>query len=149
MQTTTAGDCIQLNAEVFLEVDNVDFGFCAGSHMRALATGSRVHARSNYAISGGAQCHMHSANGGYIQTSTRTVTISGTPAFTGGSAPFPAFAIAQLGGKIAARGNTFSGSATGVRYNALGIGAVDVNGASITYLPGDTAGSTSAGGQYY
>jgi hypothetical protein len=43
---------------------------------------------------------------------------------------------------------TFTGSATGPRYRADSLGLIQTNGAGATYLPGNSAGSTSAGGQY-
>jgi hypothetical protein len=73
---------------------------------------------------------------------SKTITITGTPAFTG------EFALARRVAAIQCNGNTFSGSATGVRYLADNNGVIFTNGGGATYLPGDSAGSTASGGQY-
>lgn len=85
---------------------------------------------------------MEAVYGGLILVNGQTVTISGTPAF--GSA----FAFAWRTGTVDAYNNTYSGAATGVRYNANMNGVIVVGGAGATYLPGNSAGSTATGGQY-
>jgi hypothetical protein len=43
---------------------------------------------------------------------------------------------------------TYSGAATGSRYGAALNGVIQTNGGGATYFPGNSAGSTSVGGQY-
>ena len=44
--------------------------------------------------------------------------------------------------------NTFSGSATGKRFEATVNGVIYSSGAGASYLPGNAAGTTATGGQY-
>ena len=71
------------------------------------------------------------------------MTLTGTPNFTS------AYARADHGGVIMhAGGPAFSGAATGKRYQAGGNGVI-VTSQPTTYFPGDVAGTTATGGQYY
>jgi hypothetical protein len=70
---------------------------------------------------------------------SHTITISGTPAF---SSAF--FFVVQ--GTVDLYGITWSGSATGVRWNVSNNGVLASYGTSTT-TPGNSAGSTSSGGQ--
>lgn len=123
---------------------NIDFGACSLAHVYATYKG---HAQSegNTSISGGAVCHWLAQFGGTIADKGRTITLSGTPAFSS------AFAQANVVSAIDASGNTFSGSATGTRY-AVSDGAVIFTFfGGATYLPGNatgTGGTTSGGGFY-
>ena len=45
-------------------------------------------------------------------------------------------------------GNTYSGTATGVRYTAEYLSLIQTNGAGASGLPGSSAGSTASGGVY-
>lgn len=129
---------------------DINFGSNAsGAHMWAY-DGGRIGAVSqgsgagrNYTISGGGSIHYRASVGGSILLPDSTVTIIGTPNFTG------AFAVVDVGGLVSVYNNTYSGSATGGRYSAVGNGVIQTNGGGATYLPGNSAGSTSAGGQYY
>ena len=71
-----------------------------------------------------------------------TVTITGTPGFSG------AFAEADDLGFVNYNGPIFSGAATGKRYGATLNGVIDTNGAGATYFPGNVGGTTATGGQY-
>jgi hypothetical protein len=119
---------------------SVVFGACGNGHMTC--TGQAVIAAvNNYTISGGAPTHASSGACSLILIGTVTVTLTGTPAFS------TCFAIATTVSTVEVLA-TFSGSATGVRYIASFNGVVYVNGAGATYLPGNSGGSTSNGGQY-
>ena len=96
--------------------------------------------KGNYA--GGAAFHWFASFGGRILViSGPTVTLSGAPAFT------IAFSYAEGLGAIRATGMTFSGSATGKRYELSGGSLVQTFGGA-SYLPGDVAGTTATGGQF-
>jgi len=122
----------------------INFGSCYGSHV--IANGGTINLNNAYTISGGAQSHWAIIlNGGYVATNIltpQTITITGTPNFAA------AFAYTSTPGQIAGPGLTFSGSATGPRYFATNNGTISTNGAGANYLPGNSAGSVSAGGQY-
>lgn len=70
------------------------------------------------------------------------ITITGTPAWG------TAFVDAEMGSVIEAGGMTFTGSATGVRYKIVGNSVINTNGGGANFFPGNSAGSTSSGGQY-
>lgn len=118
----------------------IEFGTCTGAQCYALADGY-IQFNNSYAISGGGTYHLR-ADGGAIFAEGITVTLTGTPTFSG------AFAIAQNTGQLYVGGNTYSGSATGIRYNVSAVSVIRTYGAGASYLPGDTAGVTSTGGQY-
>lgn len=71
-----------------------------------------------------------------------TVTLTGTPAFSGG------FANCDRLSALLAYGVTFSGSATGPRYQVVHNSLIFTNGGGASYLPGNSAGSAATGGQY-
>ena len=120
---------------------NVNFGAGWGFHLRA-GTFGKIEATGNYAISGGAVAHWR-AQTGQIQVQGRTITITGTPAFT-------RFANCNNLGMMLVNSNTFSGAATGRRFFVGLNGVIQTSGAGLTYLPGDAAGveETSTGGKY-
>jgi hypothetical protein len=120
----------------------VIFGTCTGVHIVTNTSGA-VWVNSGYSIVGGAAHHWLSENYGLVSVNVPVnVTLTGNPAF---SSSFARSWIAS----IYAPGITFSGSATGARYLADGNGVIYVNGAGANYFPGNSAGSTLAGGQYY
>lgn len=123
-----------------LEYEAIDFGACS---IHVLASGGQITATGNYTISGGASRHwIASGPGARIVCSGKTITITGTPNFT------TAFAMAEELGQVRPTANTFSGAATGSRYNATSLGLIQTNGAGVNALPGNSAGSTANGGQY-
>jgi hypothetical protein len=138
LTAATSGNCIAAENGAYIQFANIDFGTVAAGnrHLRAADHGMVVCA-GNYVISGGATNHIVAVDG-TVRVASRTVTISGTPAFT-------AFVNAFAGGVAFVYSNTFSGSATGSRYSAATNGVIYTLGAT---LPGDAAGSTATGGQY-
>ncbi len=145
LQTTTGGMAISASGgSSIINFSGIDFGQCVGNHVQAM-NGASVSASGNYTISGGSStgAHWYAIGHGAIQASSKTITISGTPAFSA------AFAWCDRGlGYFSVFGNTFTGSATGLRYVINGNGVCFTNGAGATYLPGGTAGTTATGGQY-
>lgn len=123
---------------------NMHFGPCGFAHMASFFSGviSMGSVGKNYTIAGPAQIHMY-GGGGYIATADAAITIVGTPAF--------AIAFAFAGGgasQMDAWGCTFSGAATGMRYNVTNNACVNVKGAGANYFPGSTAGVVATGGIY-
>lgn len=143
LRTSTSGECIYAtDAGTMVRHSNLRFGVCAGG-AQIFSTGyATVAATGNYAITGAAARHWFAAYGGTIQAIGRTITITGTPAYSS------QFACASDAGLISAISNTYSGSATGTRYLASVNGVIDTAGAGATALPGNAAGSTATGGQY-
>jgi hypothetical protein len=140
-KTTTSGGHLSVSSGAQINFSNIDFGVCAGSHISA-STGGRVVALSNFAISGGAQSHVSMSGGAVVREEGRTITITNTPAFS------TAFVYARTNSVYEIFSNTFVGSATGSRYNISHNAAIFVNGASITYLPGNAAGFVATGAVY-
>jgi len=141
-QTTTSGDHIWAVGPVVVEFESCDFGAAAGArHHISSFFGARVTATGNYSITGGAGSHLNSVEAA-LDIRSRTVTLTGTPAFS------VAFAQAGRLANIMASGATFSGSATGVRFIANNNGVIFTNLAGLTFFPGNAAGTTSTGGQY-
>lgn len=144
LQTTTSGSCILASGQgSYVGLTNaMEFGTAAAAHMYAFS-GGRIVVSANYTINGNCATHWAADGiGSIVQCSSRTVTISGTPAWSSQFAQ--AFHLAA----ITAPGNTFSGSATGKRYTASLNGVIRVDGAASTYFPGDSAGSTATQGLY-
>lgn len=142
VQTTTAGSAIHTDTGAVVNVGNLNFGACAGSHLSAENGSQIVYNNSVAAISGGATSFSAAYNGAQIAFRGNTVTLSGTPAFS------TAFAFGMVNSSTFIDLNTFSGSATGARYLAILNAVINVSGAGASHLPGNSAGSTATGGQY-
>ena len=142
LQTTTSGSCInpgQGGGGIVL-FGNVSFGACAENHIVTGAT-ILIQANANYTISGSAASHISSYDGGHVRVQSVTVTISGTPAFSS------AYAVIGRAGTALLNGCTFSGSATGKRYDVT-LNGILLTAGGATYLPGNVSGTTATGGQY-
>ena len=142
VQTTTSGSALLADTGGSITFESLVFGACASYH-RLAQRGGRIAANGNYTISGSAQAHLVSNNYGVQQTYSRTVTLTGTPAFS------VAYAYMNTTATIEDVGNTFSGSATGKRYSNSANSVINVGGASTTYLPGNVAGDTPTTGAQY
>lgn len=125
-----------------ISFSGVTFGGTTTAYHIAATDGAVAKAIGNYSISAGSTIHAYAANTGSVEIRSKTVTITGTPAFS------TAFAYCQILGQQLLDGNTFSGSATGPRYSAISNGVLYTAGGGSTYLPGNSAGSTATGGQY-
>ena len=143
LTSTASGTVVGLLASggSYMEFQKVDFGSGFTQQIRA-ADGGTLEATGNYTISAGAGAHMYASTLGSLRIQSVTITLSGTPAF--GSF----FASAVVAGAINASSLTFSGTATGKRYDASLNGIINTNGGGASYFPGNTAGTTATGGQY-
>jgi|GEM_PF-1572999 len=141
IRTTTSGIGLYVITNATAYFSNIRWGACATQHMQAL-NGSIV-CQGNYTISGGSIQHWAVATGGLIQVQGYTVTLSGTPAFSGQFAQ-----CTVLGSILCGGGTSFSGSATGTRYYVASNAVINTGGGGASFLPGNAAGSTSTGGQY-
>lgn len=142
VQTTTSGWGIAI-ANARVELYAINFGACQSGHLRVYNHADGVF-MSNYAISGAAPVHWQAQSQGRLYAGGKTLTITGTPAFSTGFAK--AFDLAM----IQCDGMTFSGSATGKRYTGMTSNAViNTSGGGASYLPGDTAGDTPTTGAQY
>ena len=140
--TATSGTALSITGlSSSVEFKNINFGVCASSHIN-VAAGATCFATGNYTISGGASWHYGSFSNGLITVAGLTITLTGTPAFS------VAFCVAQTTGIVVANANSYSGSATGVRYNIILNAVVNTAGGGANYFPGNSAGTTATGGQY-
>lgn len=125
----------------YIEYSNIDFGGGGLAHLNAEGAGARVRQVGACAISGGVGIHAYAQLGGNISMQGGAITLSGTPAFS------TAFAQAANLGIIVSQA-TFSGSATGKRYNSTSNALIETYGAGINHFPGNSAGTTATGGLY-
>lgn len=95
-----------------------------------------------YTIAAGAPWHQIAGSGNSVNVvDGQTVTLTGTPAFSGG------FVWADSSALIFNPSTVYSGSATGTRYLAVNGGVIITNGGGASYFPGSIAGSSTGG--YY
>jgi hypothetical protein len=136
--TTSGGYGILSDTGANLWLGNMTYGAMSGggnpAHINAHA-GGRAFCLTSYSVTGTSGFHWSIERGGFLECAGITITITGTPNFTG------AFAYADNGGQIYSPGVTFSGSATGVRYFAQYMGSIHTLSASTTYFPGNSAGT--------
>jgi hypothetical protein len=126
----------------YLAFSHINFGACASSHLRS-ADASTIDCRGDYSVTGGASRHVRSEYGGFVRLLDYTCTLTGTPAFT------TAFVQADMGAMLTITGMTFSGAATGKRYDVNTNAVIQTgSGGNPNYFPGDVAGTTATGGQY-
>lgn len=91
-----------------------------------------------YDISGGGTYHCLAQFRGALFVLNSTVTLTGTPNFTGN------FVNSTSMSQIRHQGTTFSGSATGSRFNVANLSHIATGGGGANYFPGDVAGTTDA-----
>lgn len=138
IRSVTSGNGIYCRSGGVVSINNIRFGACAG--VQILSTqGGYVSAIGNYLITGGGTIHCQGNAGGEYRCQSKTITISGTPAFS------VAFAVADYAGILTINGNTWSGSATGKRFLASVNGVIAAL-AGLTELPGNASGTTDSGG---
>lgn len=140
--TNTGNFLLRASTKAHIDFSGVNFGSTAAQQIRVDDYGT-ITCTGNYSISGGGAAHI-GAVAGMLRVQSKTVTLTGTPAFSSAFADLAYSAIAIL------NGNTYSGSATGARYTVIANSVVHTAGAGATYLPGNAAHATptATGGQY-
>jgi len=119
--------------------DGVRFGACTLSHINA-SNGGFIQAVGNYTVFGSAAYHIVASAAGQVINASRTVTLTGTPAFT-------AWAFCSQG-RIDSTATAYGGGATGSRFFVDQNGVITVAGAGVNVMPGNAAGTQQLGGQY-
>lgn len=144
LQSNGGGNTLYVSAPGKVLVGaNIDFGAAAGTgyQIRAEGYGVYVGLNAGYTISGGGYKHIR-AYQAFVQVEGGTVTLTGTPAYVG------CFVEAASGATVRIT-CTYSGGATGSRYDINKNATLEGgNGSGLTYLPGNSAGSCTSGGQY-
>ena len=118
---------------------NCTLGACGFAHLAADRRGF-ILVDGNCRIVGNAPAWAN-LNNGFLEASLANITLTGTPAFT---AFVYVYAMSYARIVLA----TFTGSATGKRYQVESNSYTNVNAAGANYLPGNAAGTTATGGQY-
>lgn len=121
------------------------FGVCTNIAVYATGAGSGINLAANYTIDGNEANHMAAEFGAGITCNDGlgiTVTLTGTPAWSS------RFCYVSDCGNLRLDGITYSGSATGKRYDAYSNGAIETFGGGASYLPGNSAGATDGFGVY-
>lgn len=116
---------------------NMAFAACTRSHLE-INTGGTVNVNSGYTISGATNYHWL-LNYGALVLSSQTITITGTPAWG------VSFIDATNGSGATVFSATFSGSATGKRYNSTLNAVINTFGGGANYFPGNVAGTATTG----
>jgi hypothetical protein len=139
---TDSNACINHSATGTINIDGkMEYGACAFAQLIAGIGGAFIFITADYTISDDSSSHFYSGYQAILQTYNNTITLTGTPAFSG------PFAYAELGAALWSNA-TFSGAATGVRYLADTLAIINSNGGGANYFPGDSAGSATNGGVY-
>ncbi|MCZ8546265.1 hypothetical protein OOJ09_18915 [Mesorhizobium qingshengii] len=137
-----SGHGIQASNGSIVNYGQMDFGALTGTGSHIVCFGGAiVNCVGNYTISGSAFRHWWNESGGFVQAAGRTITLTGTPAFSN------TFAYANMAAIIQCNADTFTGSATGQRYQVAANSVISSAG-GVTYLPGSSAGSVTTGGVY-
>jgi hypothetical protein len=136
---STGGSGLIATDGAVISYQNIAFGACSTYQMSSSRQGIII-CTGNYEINGNAIAHHQVFLGGVIQATGVTVTLTGTPAYT--------LFAQNLGGIMELSSNTYTGAATGSRFNSQYNGAIRVSGAGANYLPGNTAGTTVADQEY-
>jgi hypothetical protein len=138
--TGATSDALAVDGAVRVRFTSMDFGTC-GRYQVVAGSGATVSVSGAYTISGGAFAHLVSASNCRIVMTNATVTVSGTPTFT-------VFALATWVNAMEFYGTTFSGAATGKRYEVTLNSVIGTNGGGPNFFPGSVAGTAATGGQY-
>jgi hypothetical protein len=103
----------------------------------------------DYTISAGStHSHILAIIDSVVTTpNAHTITLTGTPGYSTSGGGFVYCDRTSLV-SIVTGNTTFSGSATGKRYNVQSNGVIFTGGGGATYFPGNVAGTTATGGQY-
>ena len=128
-----------------LTYGNVNFAGSPTWHMWSNFPGARIRPNANYTISAApTNNHIALFGGNWSSSGSITITISGTPAWGNAFVTVQNASVCEFGTPTV----TFSGSATGSRYNVSANGVIQTYGQASTWLPGNAAGTTATGGQY-
>ena len=136
-----AGTALLCQNNSALTFGNLRFGTTSGNHI--LTVQARTTCNGDYEIIGGASWHIWCESNSDTAFSSRAISLTGTPAFSGGY-------VVAFFSKVTGHGCTFVGTATGKRYQSseLSIIGTGTSGVNTTYYPGNSAGSTDTGGVY-
>lgn len=141
LQTTTSGYGVTVSGKATsLDLRNMAYGACANGHVVS-ASGAFVRFNAAWSITGSSPVHLLATDGSTIIAVGQTCTITGTPALS-------TFASCSALSLMNLTSNTFSGSATGMRYSVSTLSLINTSGGGATYLPGNASGTNDGTGVY-
>jgi hypothetical protein len=126
--------------------DKIDFGAASFAQLYAGAPGAQIilTGSATYTISGSAYNHIYADPLCMVAMfSGPNVTLTGTPDFSGG------FAAAYNLGNISVIAATYTGAATGPRYDVGSNAVINTFGGGANFFPGDSAGADDGFGAYF
>lgn len=138
--TGLIGLWVRYGALVYLRGSN-EFGTCPARQIGA-DNGAYIEIIGTLKISGDSATCLYPSSGGHILITGSNIEIIESPNFS------TAFIVAQTLGIGSIYNNSFSGSATGVRYHSSGNSIIDTQNAGANALPGNAAGTAITGGIY-
>ena len=142
LQTAASGNGINAFANSTMVVNgSMNYGACANSHKSTSSGATILDSGNTHTISGNAPYHILCLDVSKNFFYNCTYTLTGTPAFSG------AFCWVKTG-EANFTGSTFSGAATGLKFNVISNGYIEDGGAGLNALPGSVAGTWSTGGVY-
>jgi len=135
---------IQVSGRGQLQYRNIVSQGAAGlnTHIHAI-NGAEVQALGQIVLNGNSALGFVASFYGLMNIRGQTITFSPGTTFTA-----RAFQGSDQG-RVDMINMTFSGTFTGKRYEAMGLGAIFTNNAGENYIPGSIAGTTASGGLYY
>jgi len=134
---TTQQTVLNLNSIRF-EAPNRHVSASAGSQVFINSTGAGISTAGAFNI------HIYADTQAIVQEVAQTITITGTPAIG------QAWAFIIQGAVLTSNGNTYSGAATGKRWECQSLGYIFTGtGGGATYFPGNANGGPVATGGIY
>ena len=124
-----------------INIGDLEFGASSGIHIY-LWQRAVLDVIANYTISAGTTVHMYIGEHSVVRCFSRTITVTGTPAFSSGFV----WCIRNSFGTWLS--STFSGGATGTRYQGQTSSHIQVTSASATFFPGNASGVLSGNAVY-
>jgi hypothetical protein len=137
------GYCMTSQQGANINFQNMDFGYCQGSHM--LCDIGSMSAYGNYTISGNANSHITAQYSNFVLTPSgyNTVTIIG-----GAGVNYFAYVTGVGFIRCNTRTNFVGALSAGSKFVVAGNGVIDTGGAGVNFFPAPGAGSTASGGEY-
>jgi hypothetical protein len=139
---STASWC--LIAEIFgaIYFQNLVFDTSFSGHIYCIY-GSYMEMKGDYSVIGSAPYHIFVGDQAQAFISAHQITYSNNPVFSATNFVCGILSELQCAGLTFVNGNTV----TGTRYNVFGNGVLQTNGGGANYIPGNSAGGSSTGGQ--
>lgn len=146
VSSTTAGtrDGVRASGRrVYFRVNAIEFGNCTSTQCQSIF-GAHIEAVGNLLVSGGAAVGFWASRQALLYLSNRTITYSNNPAYSARNFNASEAGWLDCFSMIFTNG----GTVTGKRYQADNLGGIFTNGGGASYVPGNSAGSESEGGEY-